>query len=270
MTGFNGSVGDNGQWPQNNPWADEEFQPAPAPSRPSRTGLVIAAAIVSLLLVSGILGVVLLGGQRGESTAGGPTSSSAGGDGRDVGQGDGTGSPQVPTSVPSAPLSAAVVGTSPGDPRPPASFSASCEAPSSVDDGGDRTTFVAGNAFDADPDTAWRCDGGGGGELRFDFAEPTAVSGLGLIPGYAKIDPSSGVNRFSENHTVTEAVWRLTLADGSTVSLTQEIPNPRPEMSWLKLSSPQQVTGGTLTITGTGNPGAVRNYTPVSEVVLTD
>ena len=174
-----------------------------------------------------------------------------------------------PEAQAGAPVTATPISDSDRQSAQLGTVSSDCQSAPSVDDAGRRTTFDAANATDGDPATAWRCDGSGGGTFRFTLAQPTEVMDFGLIPGYAKTDPSTGVNRFHQNHTVTEATWTLDLADGGQLGFTQAIDAPSPDYHFMRLSQAQQVTGGSVTITGTGNPGAIRDFTPVSEIVLT-
>lgn len=103
---------------------------------------------------------------------------------------------------------------------------ATCTADPSTDSAGNRVTFEASNVLDADPDTAWRCEGDATGEeLTLTFDEPVTISSLSLIPGYAKVDPTDGTNRFWENRTMTQVRWSFD--DGT--SIQQFIDDPTPD-----------------------------------------
>ena len=94
--------------------------------------------------------------------------------------------------------------------------SATCESAPSVDSGGHQVSYAPSNVHDGDMTTAWRCDGSGVGErltLRLDGA--TKLGEIGLIPGYAKTDASSGADRYSENNRITKVRW--TFSDGTKV-----------------------------------------------------
>lgn len=84
------------------------------------------------------------------------------------------------------------------------------------------------------------------------------LSAIGLVPGYAKTDPSDGVDRFPQNRRITEVDYRFddgtraraTFADSRDVQTT-----------------PVDVTTAdvTVTILGTTAPGD-RDYTAISDV----
>lgn len=94
--------------------------------------------------------------------------------------------------------------------------SASCQAPSSVDAAGNKVGYPPTSAYDGDLTTAWRCNGTGVGQtLSLTFAEPVEVGELALVPGYAKTDPRSGVDRYAENNRLTRVRW--TFPDGTAV-----------------------------------------------------
>lgn len=96
--------------------------------------------------------------------------------------------------------------------------SASSTARSSVDAGGNRVTYGAGNAIDGKRTTAWRTPGDGTGEtLKLAWDHPVRVSSVGLIPGYDKHDPHDGADRFVQNRRVVAA--RVTFSDGSAWNL---------------------------------------------------
>lgn len=99
------------------------------------------------------------------------------------------------------------------------SSSASCQSPDSVDEAGNPTSYPPAQAHDQDLSTAWRCDGGGVGQ-RLTLALPpgTTVAEVGLVPGYAKTDPASGVDRYAENNRITRVRWLFD--DGTSVVQT--------------------------------------------------
>ncbi len=94
--------------------------------------------------------------------------------------------------------------------------SASCEAPASVDGAGNQIAYPPTNVYDGDMTTAWRCNGRGVGQsLTLTLAEAGRIGEVGLVPGYAKTDPRSGVDRYAENNRLTRVRW--TFADGTSV-----------------------------------------------------
>ena len=93
---------------------------------------------------------------------------------------------------------------------------ASCQSPDSVDAAGNKVGYPPTSAYDGDLTTAWRCNGTGVGQaLTLTLAEPARVGEVGLVPGYAKTDPRSGVDRYAENNRITRVRW--TFSDGSSV-----------------------------------------------------
>lgn len=151
-----------------------------------------------------------------------------------------------------------------GTPGPlsPERVTASSTAPDSTDAAGNTVTFAAANLIDREWTTAWRTAGPAINEtLTFSFAGPVHLTSLGLVPGYAKSDPSSGVDRFRENRRVTSVVY--TFSDGSTQS--QDF---RDEQSMQPLTVQVETTSVTITITGSSDDFK-RDFTALSEVEFT-
>jgi hypothetical protein len=101
-------------------------------------------------------------------------------------------------------------GETPVDPEvvrlQPDSVTATSSADSSEDANGKVVTFVADNVVDQDLATAWRTPGtGAGASLTFTFTQPVHLKSVGMVPGYAKVDAASGVDRFTENRRVEQA-----------------------------------------------------------------
>lgn len=147
----------------------------------------------------------------------------------------------------------------------PASVTATCAAPDGVDAGGATVSYDPRNVADGDPATAWRCPGGTGGQtLTLTFDGPVSVTGVGLVPGYAKVDEVDGTDRFVENRTVTRATWSF---DGGG-SAEQVLDRPAPRLATVTLTRPVTTRSVTLRIDETGNPDAPRDFTAVSDVVV--
>jgi len=90
----------------------------------------------------------------------------------------------------------------------PASASATCQAPNGAEADGTPIVFDPNAAIDDDPVTAWRCAGTAiGEELTVYLAGPVRITSVGLVPGYNKVDPTSGVDRFYENRRVRSVAW---------------------------------------------------------------
>jgi hypothetical protein len=136
----------------------------------------------------------------------------------------------------------------------------------SFDSCGNATSYVPGNLIDGRLDTAWMAQGDGVGDtITFTFDAPSVVSTVGLVPGYAKTDPCTGANRFTDRRRITKVRWTF---DGGS-SVVQD-PDPTDE-SMQTITLPNPISTGTvkltvLATTAAGNPGM--NYTSISEVTL--
>jgi hypothetical protein len=74
-----------------------------------------------------------------------------------------------------------------------ASASASSTAPDSVDDAGNPVSYEAANVLDDNTSTAWRVAGDGRGvTVTLTLPATAHLTKVGLVPGYAKIDPTTG------------------------------------------------------------------------------
>ena len=94
--------------------------------------------------------------------------------------------------------------------------SATCQSGNGVDSAGNLVSYSPGNVYDEDMTTAWRCDGDGTGQqLTVDLAGKTRIGEVGLVPGYAKTDVRSGIDRYAENDRITRVRW--VFDDGTTV-----------------------------------------------------
>lgn len=107
--------------------------------------------------------------------------------------------PQEQTAEPAGPVG-------PAQRLQPVSVTASSTAPDGFDSAGDPVTYAAANLVDTDLTTTWRASGDAVGdriELRFSTA--VRVDRVGLVPGYAKVDPVDGTDRFLQNRRVRRA-----------------------------------------------------------------
>jgi hypothetical protein len=94
--------------------------------------------------------------------------------------------------------------------------SASCQSDSGVDAAGNAIGYDPSNVYDGDISTAWRCDGSGVGQrVTIDLPGTITIGQVGMVPGYAKTDPSSGADRYAENNRITRARWLF--SDGTSV-----------------------------------------------------
>jgi hypothetical protein len=103
---------------------------------------------------------------------------------------------------------------------------AGCTSAPGVDAGGAKVSYEAANLTDGVADTTWRCDGNAVGEkitLKLDRRQP--IGEVGLIPGYAKTDPTSKTDRYVENNRVTRVRW--TIGDTVVVQQLKDAPQDR-------------------------------------------
>ena len=141
---------------------------------------------------------------------------------------------------------------------------ASCQADSSVDAAGNPVTYEPAKAHDADLSTAWRCNGSGVGQ-RFTVTLPegTKVAEVGLVPGYAKTDPASGVDRYAENNRITKVRW--TFDDGT--SFEQEMSGSPRDRSMRTMRVPETSTSRVVMEILRSQPGP-RNTVAISEIQI--
>ena len=135
----------------------------------------------------------------------------------------------------------------------------------SVDGCGQPTSYDRFHLVDGRDDTAWMATGDGtGASVRIVFAEPTFVSEVGLVPGYTKVDPCTGVDRFHQMRRVTGVRWQFD--DGNVLD---QNPDPKPDLQTIALPHPTWTTTVTLTVTSTTEPGRSElDHTPISEIVV--
>jgi hypothetical protein len=147
-------------------------------------GLAVASVLVGCAAVGFLVGA-LMGAASGED-------GSAGADGPEV-----VATTAGPWDGPVTPVTVTVV-------------DASCQSDASRDASGTEVTYEAAFAVDAQPDSAWRCPGDGAGEtLVLDLGGSVRVAELGLVPGYAKTDPTDNTDRYAENRRLTAVRWRF-------------------------------------------------------------
>ncbi|MCA0144893.1 discoidin domain-containing protein [Blastococcus sp. LR1] len=147
----------------------------------------------------------------------------------------------------------------------PEFVSAGCQALPGEDSVGNTITYEPAHTLDGVPGTAWRCPGSAEGQrVAFDFGREVTLTSVGLIPGYAKVDPFDGTDRFLENRTITRVVWEFD--DGTTQ--VQTFSPPRPSLDQIVLDAPVTTEQVVVEIVTTGNETAVRDFTAISEVAF--
>lgn len=146
---------------------------------------------------------------------------------------------------------------------PDVDASASATARDNVDGAGNRTSYTVSNVLDADASTAWRTRGDGEGvTLTLTLPGRFHLTEVGLIPGYAKVDPANGRDRFREERRIRTVRWRFD--DGSAVE--QEFTDdPTMQRTPVDVATASVV----IEIVATTEPGDEDyDYTAVSDVSL--
>jgi LysM repeat protein len=179
------------------------------------------------------------------------------------GQSPGPPSGQPPGQPPGPPSRPTTTVASPPGAVQPRETAASCQAPDSEEADGTPIVFAPGNVLDRNPATAWRCEAGSEQTLTFTLDGETHLTSVGLIGGYVKVDPTTEVDRFEQNHRVRRVSW--TFSDGTTV--TQDLDDSR-QMQTIAVNV--TTTSVTLEILDTYLPGGdfPRDMVPVAEVQL--
>lgn len=140
---------------------------------------------------------------------------------------------------------------------------ASATAQSSVDACGAETNYGAANLIDGRLHTAWRTPGDGVGQwVEIDLGAARQVSMVGLVPGYAKLDPCDGVDRFTQNRRLLTVRWTV-----GGQSIIQRLDPDRPELQWLVLDQAVISRGVRMEILSTTEPGA-RDFTAISDLAV--
>ena len=146
--------------------------------------------------------------------------------------------------------------------------SAPVAASPTTDLDGDLVGYGARQMTDGAPQTCWRMPGDGTGEvIEFRLREPTTLTRVGLVNGYAKVvaDGLRQVDWYPQNRRITEVEWAFD--DGTTVRQDLAL---RPAMQVLRID-PVTTTTVRLRIVSVTEPAAGplgRDYTPISDVAL--
>jgi hypothetical protein len=209
--------------------------PRPAPRRRRVLPVAVACLVVAVLAGIGIAVAQRFGSETGSTTT---------------------------TTSASAPAS-----TAPPVGIVPLETTADCLAPDATDDGGQPVSYAPQNLFDRDTGSAWRCDGAATARtLTFRFSPGTVLRQVGLINGYAKVDPASRTRRYGEYRRVTAVSW--TFPDGTVVR--QQLSDSNEGVQWMAVPG-VAADSVTLTIDGStppGSPAATRNAVLISEIAF--
>lgn len=223
--------------------------PAPvSPQRRRSRGPLIAVAVALAALAAGVVVGLEVSGRR---SAQGPSA-------------PGASSPANPATSGSS--SSGTATGSPGAVVPSAAVVA-CQAADATDDAGNPVAYTPEQMFDGDLATAWRCDGRGTGQqIRFDFSGSTRITSLGLVNGYAKVDPASGARRYPEYRRITRVTW--TFADGTAIQ--QRLSGNSEALQTIRIPY-QEADEVTLRIDAVSKPGSkakTRDAVLISEVAF--
>jgi len=143
----------------------------------------------------------------------------------------------------------------------PSFASASRSAPSVTGPGGESLTYGPELAIDGRNDTAWCNEGDGSGEyLRLDLPEAVTIVGVGIFPGYDKVDQTTGEDRFEENRKIVEVTYSFPSASPQSFSLNE----PLRDLKVSVLDPPVEASFVQIEPTATSAPGQ-RDYTCISE-----
>ena len=248
------------------------------PGRRAWAALAVAAVVVGGAVVTFV--IVRSGQPSSTPTAGASQSSvvaTTAGDGPSTaanGRQQVSASSTTSTGGNSSGASKASTSTSSASPVPfspvPVAVAADCSSLPSQDAAGTPQTYEPTKAFDGKSSTAWRCDGDAVGHgLMIDFGGPVRLTAVGLMPGFDKIDPLDGADRFFQGRRVIRVRW--TFSDGSTV---EAAPNGQRSMQsttvavrtsrvWLTIL---ETAPGSTVVTNTGEELAPVDISAVSEV----
>ena len=236
--------------------------PLGAPDRPGakRGKLVLGLVAALAVLVLAGIGFAVVGGDDGGQTASTTTAQALAPTGPEATV-DRLSTTRRETTTLLGPVTTAPA--VPGVPARVVSATATATAPNNVDRCGNPTSYEPLKAADGDVATAWRAPGDATGViLGFTLSAPAVVTKVGLVPGFAKVDPCDGTDRFRQNRRVSKVQWRV----GSNV-FEQELQDA-PGMQTLAIPAVTLPTGMVgLLIEGTRLPGD-RDFTAISEILI--
>ena len=149
-----------------------------------------------------------------------------------------------------------------------ATVSVPATAPPNQDLDGNQVRYEGRNMLDGVPETCWRMPGDGSGKsLLLALAEPTTLTSVGLVNGYAKIarDGGTSFDWYAGNRRVLAVEW--VFDDGTVVR--QDFERTRTMQSIdIDPVTTETVELRLLTVSSPGQGNSARNYTAISEVSL--
>jgi hypothetical protein len=149
----------------------------------------------------------------------------------------------------------------------PTEVKVGCQAPQTTDGAGNPVTYVPEQMFDGRMNTAWRCNGHGVGQVvTFELPAGSTIVEVGLVNGYAKVDPATGAKRYGEYRRITKVTWAFANGTSYQQSLEDEVTT----MQRLRIP-PQPSDHVTLSIDASTGPGSTargRDAVVISEVAF--
>ena len=141
-------------------------------------------------------------------------------------------------------------------------------APPNQDLQGNMVRYEARNMLDGVAETCWRMPGdGSGGEITFQLAEPTTLTSVGMINGYAKLATDAAgreLDWYHGNRRVLAVEW--VFDDGTTVGQTLSDTDQMQTVDVSVTTTTVQLRLLRVSAPGTGR--ARRDYTAISDVAL--
>jgi uncharacterized RDD family membrane protein YckC len=139
-------------------------------------------------------------------------------------------------------------------------------APGGMDASGSPTSYGAENLLDDEATTTWRMPGDGSAhEIVISLDGPRTITSVGLIPGYAKVDPSNGIDRFTQERRIVRVTWIFP----SGFTYVQAFDPTDASMQSARFDTPQAADSVTLHIDETTAPGDPNfDYTAISELLV--
>jgi hypothetical protein len=243
-----------------------ETEPVPAPPgggshRRRTSALAWGVVVAAVLVVVALVGVVLVVGGLGDDDPAADDTPAASPTPDD--EPTRSGRPK-PSKGPSEPTGS----VEPDDLATTAEIEVPSTAPPGTDVDGRRIRYDASRMVDGDPGTCWRMTGDGTGEeIVLTLPEPTTISAVGLINGYAKTatDGKREIDWYAGNRRILTVDW--VLDDGTTVR--QDLTETR-KLQAVDID-PVETTTVTLRLVEVSKPGtgrSARDNTAISELVL--
>lgn len=149
----------------------------------------------------------------------------------------------------------------------PARATAPSTSADSADAAGRTTSYEAANMLDANPRTAWRTEGSAAGStLTFAFESPVRITQVGLVNGFAKVDPADGTDRYPQGRRITAVTWTFQTAAGP-VAVGQSLRDGVRDLQQVDVAA-VEATSVDLTIDAVTSPGAGGRFdrTAISDV----